>query len=352
MNKKSISALIFMLFSLVLFAQQEQLNQTDKNGKKQGKWIKKDEHGKPIYKGVFKEGKPTGEFNYYYDTGDIQTTSFFYNNGAVCKTKHYFPGNILMAEGKYINQKRDSIWKFYNAPNALVSEESFKNGKKDGFEKNYDGKGKLMEEKNWKDSILNGFWKKYYEDGTIQQEGFYNTGFLEGDMKFYYPGKVPAAVGQYQHSLREGKWTYYDRGGKIITHVENYHLGDLHGYFAEWSEKDNTPKLKGEYKQGKRNGKWIYFDEKGKLAADTTFLFGYLHGVCTEYYENGNKKSESNYYYSHKTGKWTEWNEEGKATKEDVFDSIDSVKKKMALEEKEKKLPADKAGKKQVEKKQ
>ena len=95
--------------------------------------------------------------------------------------------------------------------------------------------------------------------------------------------------------------------------------------------------MKGEYKQGKRNGKWTYFDEKGKLEADTAFLFGYLHGTCTEYYENGNKKSESNYYYSHKTGKWSEWNEEGTVTKEEVFDSVDAVKKKMILEEKEKK---------------
>jgi len=338
MNTKSISTILLLLFSLLLFAQQELLNQTDKNGKKQGKWIKKDAHGRPVYEGVFKDGKPLGEFKYFYDTGEIQTLSFFYNNGSVCRTKHYFPGNILMAEGKYINQKRDSIWKFYNAPNALVSEESFKNGKKDGPEKNYDGRGKLVEEKNWKDSILNGPWKKYYDDGSIQQEGFYNTGFLEGDMKFYYPGKIPAVVGQYQHSLKQGKWTHYDRTGKIITQVENYNLGNLHGYYAAWSDKDNTPKLKGEYKQGKKNGKWTYFDKNGKLEADSTFAFGYLHGACTEYYNNGAKKSESNYYYSHKTGKWSEWDENGKVTKEEVFDSIDEVKKKMYLEEKEKKL--------------
>jgi antitoxin component YwqK of YwqJK toxin-antitoxin module len=336
MTRKAISSVILVFISLFLFAQQEPLNQTDKSGKKQGHWIKKDEHGRPLYEGNFKDGKPIGVFKYYYDTGEIQTLSVCSDNG-VCRTKHYFPGNILMAEGKYINQKRDSIWKFYNAPNALVSEESFRNGKKDGVEKNYDGRGKLLEEKNWKDSILNGPWKKYYDDGSIQQEGFYNTGFLEGPMKFYYPGKAPAVIGQYQHSLKQGKWTYYDRSGKIITQVENYYLGDYNGYYAEWNEKDGTPKVKGEYKQGKRNGKWTYFDEKGKPAADTTFFVGYLHGICTEYYENGNKKSESNYYYSHKTGKWTEWDETGKVTKEENFDSIDAIKKTMALEEKEKK---------------
>src|SRR6185369_6212001 len=100
-------------------------------------------------------------------------------------------------------------------------------------------------------------------------------------------------------------WTYYNRNGQIITQVENYYLGYLNGYYAEWSDKDGAPKVKGDYKHGERNGKWSYFDDKGKLKADTTFLAGYLHGVCTEYYGNGNKKSETNYYYSHKTGKYT-----------------------------------------------
>jgi antitoxin component YwqK of YwqJK toxin-antitoxin module len=337
MNKKTISSITLLFISLLLFAQQEPLNQTDKSGKKQGHWIKKDEHGKPVYEGHFKDGKPVGEFKYYYDTGEIQTLSVFSANGSVCRTKHYFPGSILMGEGKYVNEKRDSVWKYYNAPNALVSEVSFKNGKTDGPEKNYDGKGKLMEEKNWKDSVLNGVWKKYYDDGTPQQEGTYNTGFLEGPMNFYYPGKVPAVVGQYQHSLKQGKWVYYNRTGMVIIQIENYYLGDLNGYYAEWSDKDGTPRLKGEFKQGKKNGKWTFFDEQGKLQTDSTFSLGYIHGVCTEYYENGNKKTESNYYYSHKTGKWTEWDEAGKITKEENFDSIEAVKKKMAMEEKERK---------------
>lgn len=337
MNKKAILSLIFGFISLSIWAQQEPLNQVDKAGKKQGHWIKKDEHGKPVYEGHFKDNRPYGEFKYFYDTGEIQTVSVFSAGGTVCRTKHYFPGNILMAEGKYLNEKRDSVWKFYNAPNSLVSQESFKNGRKDGLEKNFDVKGKLTEEKNWKDSTLHGPWKKFYEDGTVQQEGTYNAGVLEGPMKFFYPGNIPAVVGQYQHSLKTGKWTYYDRTGKSIIMIENYYLSDLHGYYAVWAEKDGMPMIKGEYRKGKRNGKWTFYDEKGKIAADSSFSVGYLHGACTEYYPGGNKKTETNYYFSHKTGKWSEWDEAGKVIKEENFDTVDGVKKKMAAEEKERK---------------
>lgn len=77
--------------SAIIFAQPVSLNQTDKNGKKQGKWIKKDEHNRPIYEGTFNDDKPIGEFKYYYDTGEIKTISFFSNAGSVCRTKHFFP---------------------------------------------------------------------------------------------------------------------------------------------------------------------------------------------------------------------------------------------------------------------
>lgn len=337
MKIKTILLSAGLLSSLFLLAQPAAINQTDKNGKKQGKWAKKDKYDRVLYEGNFKDGNPIGEFRYYYDNKDLKTHSVYSEKGTVCRTKHYFPGSILMAEGKYVNEKRDSVWKFYNAPNALVSEESFSNGKKDGFEKNYNGKGKLVEERNWKDSVLHGPWKKYYEDGSVQQVGLYKHGFLEGEMKFFYPGNVLAVVGVYQHSLKHGRWTTYNRSGKIITLIENYNKGTLHGYYAEWSDKDGAPKVKGNYKQGQRHEKWSYFAESGKLEKDTTFFMGYLHGPCSEYFVAGTKKTSSHYYFSHKTGTWLEWDETGKVLKEEKFESIEEVKRKMPAEAKNKK---------------
>ena len=111
--------------------------------------------------------------------------------------------------------------------------------------------------------------------------------------------------------------------------IENYTQGDLDGYTAKWSEKDGTPKMKGEYKKGKRTSTWNYFDKKGKLEKDSTFLAGYIHGTCTEYFENGNKKHQSSYYYNNQVEDDTEWGETGKIIKTEKLASVDEMKKKL-----------------------
>lgn len=335
MFKAALSSLLFILASVLLFAQPASLNQLDKNGKKQGHWIKKDEHDRPVYEGFFKNDKPVGEFKDFYDTGELQTVSWFSKNGSVCMTKHYFPGNILMAEGKYVNEKKDSTWKFYDAPNALVSEESYKNGKKDGVEKNYHQNGMLTEEKTWKDSILNGPWKQYYDDGSIKTEGTYNSGFLEGEIKYYYPGKIISTVGHYQHSIKHGKWIYYDRRGLVIVGRENYNLDKLDGEFGEWYGKDGKQKVKGQYINGQEDGKWEYWDEKGNTQKEANYSLGRLRGYFIEYYKDGKKKAEGNYYYDYKTGKWMEWDEDGKVTEDKTYDPVDILKKQIIEKGKE-----------------
>ena len=333
MNPKLL-ILIFSLFFLKGYSQPAE-NVTDAKGLKQGKWVKKNEKNKVIYEGTFKDDQPTGEFRYYYDTGEIQAISVFSGNGKICRSKLYFPGNILMAEGKYINQQKDSTWKFYNAPNALVSEENYNNGKKNGTEKVFDGKNHIVELRNWKNGVLEGTYVKYYVSGDVQEEGNYKNGLIEGEVKFYFPGKKIAVSGSYVHSLKNGRWVHRSGNGVTNTLIETYKSGNLDGYYAEWYEKDGTPKVKGEYKQGKKNNKWSFFNEKGKLLCDSTFSLGFLHGLVTAYYENGSKQSEMNFYYSHKTGKYTEWDESGKITKEENFPAIEEVKKIMWKEEQE-----------------
>jgi antitoxin component YwqK of YwqJK toxin-antitoxin module len=316
------------LFFFIAASAQEAPNRMDAQGKKQGKWIKKDDKGRKVYEGEFKNDQPIGEFKYYYDDGDIKTISIFSNQGSVSRSKHYFPGNILMAEGNYLNQKRDSVWKFYNAPNALVSEERYKNGKKHGVEKIYDGKGHLLEMKTWKDSLRDGDYKKYYDNGEVKEEGTCQAGLFEGMIKFYFPGNTPAVTGAYLHSLRHGKWIYHNPVGHTNVMIENYDQGNLHGYYAQWYEKDGTPKITGEYKQGRKHNLWKYYNDKGKITADTTFGGGYLQGACHTYYESGSKQSECNYYFSNKTGVSMEWDEKGNVMKEEKFPAIEELKKK------------------------
>ena len=62
--KKVLTFIIsFCLFALTINAQQ--VNQTDKNGLKQGRWEKTYTNGAIRYQGQFRNDKPYGEFKYF-----------------------------------------------------------------------------------------------------------------------------------------------------------------------------------------------------------------------------------------------------------------------------------------------
>ena len=118
----------FALFQLLpecnCFAQG--LNKTDAQGRKQGAWQKTDAEGKLKYKGQFKDNIPYGKFEYYYPSGKTRAISEFSQNGKVTRTEVYYEGGLLNAKGKYVSEKRDSIWKFYNDSGQLLRSENYK----------------------------------------------------------------------------------------------------------------------------------------------------------------------------------------------------------------------------------
>lgn len=324
---------LIYIFILCLFTQassaQTKLNETDASGKKQGKWVKKDQNGKTIYEGTFVNDIPTGEFKYYYDGGDLKAISVFSDKGKITRTKYFYAGTVLMAEGKYVDEKKDSIWRYYHDGTKLILEEGYLKGKKSGLQKKYNTKEVLIEEKGWKNDTMDGLWNQYYDDGSNKMTSNYINGLLEGEVKYYYPGKTLAVTGNYLHSFKQGKWIYYDNTGKITVMKENYIKSDLDGDFGKWSDRDGTPIMKGQYKAGKKVGKWMYYNKKGKLEKDTTFFAGYAHGASTEYFENGNKKHESNFFYDNQVGDDTEWDTSGVVVETKKFPSVDEMKQKL-----------------------
>ena len=137
-NRKSgkrFFTVAFMLFSLAMMAQVPDgiyPNTTDAAGKKQGAWKKLDENGLPLYVGQFKDDKPYGMFTYFDGEGKKMTEMNFYKDGAIAYAKMYHVNGKLQAEGKYVGQKKDSVWNFYNTEGVFLSTETFLNGKKEG----------------------------------------------------------------------------------------------------------------------------------------------------------------------------------------------------------------------------
>ena len=117
----------------VLLAQSnEQLNFTDSKGLKQGLWRKTNELGQLKYEGAFKDGKPIGHFIYYYAGGQKKAETDYSKNGTLARTILYHEVGGLKAKGNYINEKKDSIWNFYDEKERLTSIENYKDNKRNG----------------------------------------------------------------------------------------------------------------------------------------------------------------------------------------------------------------------------
>jgi antitoxin component YwqK of YwqJK toxin-antitoxin module len=235
--------------SSAVFAQ-EVTNKTDASGKKQGKWIKYDENKKKMYEGTFENNIPVGLFIYYYDTGTPWSKTVFSQNGKVARTKMYDAGGNLIGEGKYVSEKKDSLWKFYGGEEfKLVSEETYSNGIKNGPSKVYYSNGQVSEDKTWKNGKLEGPCKKYFESGTIKYMGQYTADKLEGKVTYYHPNGKVDAQGVYKNDLKEGVWTYYKDDGITVKRKDTY----LNGRMIESTDKGSDTISKEQMEKEKKN---------------------------------------------------------------------------------------------------
>ena len=149
---KRILSLFFSLSVLTTFSQNTEINQLTSDGLKTGKWQKKHSSGELKYEGTFENDTPVGEFNRYDVNGKLTSTLLYSNGGKRAAAYLYNPNGIKLASGIYINQKKDSLWRFF------------------------DKEGVLFSEKTYKDGTLHGAYVEYYPDGKVHFQRTYKDG--------------------------------------------------------------------------------------------------------------------------------------------------------------------------------
>lgn len=212
--------LFFILIAMIPFAgfTQETLNKKDAAGRRQGPWIKLDSAGRKIYEGQFKNNIPQGTFKYYFPGGSRKAVSVFSEDGKTTTTTTYFPNGKKNAEGKYGNEKREGLWRFFSEfDESLVSEEIYDTGKKNGITKTYFAGKTVAEMINWKDGLREGSWVQYFDDGTVKLQGTYKNDMKEGPLTVFYPTGQKFNTGQYLNGYPDGKWFTYDLDGKLLS---------------------------------------------------------------------------------------------------------------------------------------
>ena len=222
-----LPVLILVLLTQLAFGQTS-YNKVDASGMKQGEWVKMWNNGVVKYKGVFKNDKPVGVFNYYYPSGKLKSVMTFSEDGSRAHNISYHENGKKMAEGDFVNQKKVGVWKYFSdVDEKLVTEENYKNGVLDGKSTTYYiDEGKPFEVIEYRKGIKNGAWVKYFMDDQIMTRAFYVNGKLDGDFVNYDPNGTLIVKGQYSDGEMEGTWLYYDEKGKLYR-KEVYNKGAL-----------------------------------------------------------------------------------------------------------------------------
>ncbi|MFN8283715.1 MAG: hypothetical protein U0U67_10900 [Chitinophagales bacterium] len=155
-----------------------------------------------------------------------------------CKCEDYFDQAEPVFNGNY---KRVCNKK-------TVEEGKFVNGKKDGVWKSWSKKGTLIRVFNYTNGVLNGTVNFYNPNGSKKFEGAFVNGRKNGIWKFYNDKGVVIKSGNYTNGVPVGVWNVYDWKGKKELFVYNFDTKSYtkkagrSTYFkpAEAMQNDNT----------------------------------------------------------------------------------------------------------------
>lgn len=190
-------------------------NKVDKQGRRQGHWIRIDKDGTKIYEGDFLDGKETGTFTYYYADGTVRMRNIYTVPGERCDHEAYDEKGHLLARGHYDRRNRDGQWQFFAEDGRLVKEASYRMGIKDGLHVIYTHTGDTAEVTHWVNNHRHGrWWKRIGKQGYIT--GTYVNGGLEGRLVEYDDNGLLAREGHYLDGLKHGSYRYYEDGQLTI----------------------------------------------------------------------------------------------------------------------------------------
>jgi antitoxin component YwqK of YwqJK toxin-antitoxin module len=255
----NIVVVMFLLTTNSITQNSTSINRKDKDGNKIGTWKAFHPDGSTRYVGQFDKGQPVDTFFYYYPTGELQTM-MIHNGVKSAYAKMYYSTGELMAQGKYYEQKKDSIWLTYGANQVLVTKGGYQKGAKFGRWETYYTNGKLAELVFYKNDIEVDGYRSYYDNGNVLEETQYVNGFLEGVSTFYNENGNKILKGIYKKSMRDGKWIYYNSNGTVVKIVE-YKDG------KSLDENLNVIEIPEELKANRKE--YLEFDDiRGKIKYD------------------------------------------------------------------------------------
>ena len=248
----ALSVITALCFHINLYSQ---LNQVDKTGKKQGKWMKYFANSEDVrYMGQFKDDKPVGQFTYYFPSGAVRSIITHDAKSSRVEAIFYYEDKTLAETGIYQGEKKDSVWVHYTPYGELSFKETYKDGELNG-EKTIYYKSEvsndpsillILRKANYKNGRLEGPFIEYFPDGVVKAKGQYKEGSLDGVVTRYNPNGTEMMLERWKNRGKHGWWITFDESGKEVGRKYFLRNESLEGeklkeYLMELKEKGISP---------------------------------------------------------------------------------------------------------------
>lgn len=307
----------------------ENINRTDREGRKQGLWKFFYKNGSVQLEGNYSNDLREGYFKEYDPQGNLMSVTKYLQGVKQENAKElsklevkvdYYPDGKPKIIARYFNGIPEGVRREYDEEGNIARGYVFLNGIivgrgitsetgiKDGPWKEYYEDGKLRAEGKYKKGKAVGPWKFYFRSGKLEQEGNYNArGNYEGVWRWYYESGNLLREEEYLDGKRDGEIVEYSDSGQVILKGE--FIDDLEE--GNWKYDMGDHIQQGTYANGMRQGEWTYFYSNGQLSYKGSFIEDNPNGKHSWYWENGRKKDEGIYLMGRKEGDWVKYNENG-----------------------------------------
>ena len=195
----------------------------DEAGIKDGPWKEFYANGAIKSFGIYDKGKRTDEWKFFHPNGKLEQIGSYNKDG-----------------------KEEGIWTWYYAIGSLLREESYFNGKLEGHSVEYDESGIIIAEGEYIEDYREGMWKFNYGDQLSEEE--YLNGMLNGKVINYYKDGVMSFEGNFIEDNPNGRHIWYYTTGNKKTEGD-YVMGLKNGEWIKYNS-DGTPFISIYYENG------------------------------------------------------------------------------------------------------
>lgn len=225
--------LVLVLFGLTTGWAQS-LNKIDAAGKKQGPWQKEYPKSKVLlYKGQFKDDKPTGTFTYYYPSNKVKAVVVHNDKTGRSAATMYHENGMIEAKGIYRNQLKDSVWDYFGPSGKQSMKETYSKDKLNGLATVYyvsedpsDKRLIVAKTSMYLNGKLHGDVIEYFDTGIVKSKVTYVNGAKSGVMVTNHPNGKPMMTERYKNGVLHGWQLAHDQTGKEIGR-KYYFNGEL-----------------------------------------------------------------------------------------------------------------------------